>query len=184
MVRTWQEPAFGTTRHYLKINGIKIHWYLVRWSREGEEHRVKIKRAQNNRSPFINLTHSLISSKEFSMYLLQACLLTIPGSHIPFPTPSGSLLVFKVHVQRFKKMFYIKAIVALLPIIIPQNTPTREYWMIYRGPCFLALLWFMIWLLPYPLPPSFVSKLGWWHTGRTEKQRQLADERGWGRGGG
>jgi len=73
----------------------KVHYMGFRY--------IKIKRARNTRTPFLNLTHSLISSKKFLMYFLQACLLTIPGSHIPFPTPSGSLLVFKVHVQRFTK---------------------------------------------------------------------------------
>ncbi len=67
-----------------------------------------------------------------------------------------------------------------LELSLPQSRDsTREYWMIYRGPGFLAVVWFGSCPIPFPSLPSVSS------TKKTEKKkRQLADERvgrGWGR---
>jgi hypothetical protein len=48
---------------------------------------------------------------------------------------------------------------------------TREYWMIYRGPGFLAVLWFGS--SPTPFPPSPASKLDRRHIGRLRKRDKL-----------
>ncbi len=45
----------------------------------------------------------------------------------------------------------------------------REYWIIYRGPSFLAVVWFR--LLPHPFSPS----------ARPRKRDNLLSGRGWGR---
>ncbi len=47
---------------------------------------------------------------------------------------------------------------------------SREHWMIYRGPGFLARR--MIWLLPYRFPPP-VSKIDRRHKGRLRKRYNL-----------
>ncbi len=44
-------------------------------------------------------------------------------------------------------------------------TLSREYWMFYRGPVILAVVWFG----SSPSPPSFVSKLDRRHTGRLRR---------------
>ncbi len=54
---------------------------------------------------------------------------------------------------------------------------TREHWTIYRGPGFLAVVWFGSTATP-SLPSSLVRKLDRRHTKKTEKLRQLADRRG------
>ncbi len=55
------------------------------------------------------------------------------------------------------------------------------YWKIYRGPGFLAIVWFDS-SSPHPFSPLLVSKLYGRHQCRkTEKERQLADRRGGGR---
>ncbi len=62
------------------------------------------------------------------------------------------------------------------PILLNSDNRYREYWTIYRGPGFLAVIWFGS--TPNPHPP--VSKLHRRHK-TTEKERQLADGKG-GRG--
>ncbi len=62
----------------------------------------------------------------------------------------------------------------------------REDWMIYRGPGFLAAVWFGSSPTPY-LPPSTVSKLDRRHTGRLRKRDNLlggggGGKKGFGRG--
>ncbi len=49
----------------------------------------------------------------------------------------------------------------------------REYWMIYRGPGFLAVVWFGFSPIPFPLPATYR---------KNEKERQLADGMGGGEG--
>ncbi len=58
----------------------------------------------------------------------------------------------------------------------------REYWMIYRGPGFLAVVY--DWLLPQHLTPYPVSKLDQRHTGRLTKKVNLMTGEGGGSGGG
>ncbi len=62
-------------------------------------------------------------------------------------------------------LFYIDC----LPCLIVGPLFCREYWMIYGGPGFLAVVWFG------STPPSPLSNLD----RKTEKERQLAEERGW-----
>ncbi len=54
----------------------------------------------------------------------------------------------------------------------------REYWMIYRRPCFLAVVW--LGSSPYPPHPFLVSKQ---HTGRLIKRDDLPTGEGGGVGG-
>ncbi len=49
----------------------------------------------------------------------------------------------------------------------------REYWMIYRGPGFLAVVWFV------SFPPFSVSKLDRRRTGRLWKRDTLLTGEGW-----
>ncbi len=61
---------------------------------------------------------------------------------------------------------------------------SREYWMIYRGPGFLAVVWFGSSPTPLPHPPSSLSKLNRQHTGRLRKKDKLLTGeggRGWAR---
>ncbi len=188
MVRTWREPAFGTARHYFKINGIKIHWYLVWRSREGKEHRVIIERAWNNRSP-LNLTHSLISYKEFLSYLPRACLLTIPGSHIALSyIPFGSFpIVFKVHIARWLRINLN---------ILQKNLNKSNCFIVtklFHKTCHPeSIEWIledqvssrrMIWLLPNPPTPS-VSSAGDTQEELRNRDNLLTREGGEGGGGG
>ncbi len=53
---------------------------------------------------------------------------------------------------------------------------SREYWIIYRGTGFLAVVWFGS--LPTPSPPLLSVTSTGAHR-KTEKKRQLADRRGW-----
>ncbi len=52
----------------------------------------------------------------------------------------------------------------------------REYWMIYRGPGFLAVLWFGS--TSTPSLPSSVSMIHLRHTGRQKKRDNQRDKRG------
>ncbi len=77
----------------------------------------------------------------------------------------------------------IDCLVLTYPSFTCSDWFSKEYWMIYRGPGFLSVVWFGS--SPHPLnppPTSPVSKLDWRHTGRLKKERQLAD--GWGGGWG
>ncbi len=58
---------------------------------------------------------------------------------------------------------------------------TRKYWMIYRGPGFLAVIWFGSSPNPFSPFPS-VSSTG--DTQEDEKERQVVDGRGGGQGRG
>ncbi len=53
---------------------------------------------------------------------------------------------------------------------------TRAYWMIYRGPCFLAVVWFSSSPTPSHSP---VSKLDRRFTGRMRKRNNLLTGEGW-----
>ncbi len=57
---------------------------------------------------------------------------------------------------------------------------SREYWMVYRGPGFLAVIW--VGSSPTP-PPSPVSKLERRRTGRLRKRAKLPTEEGGKRAG-
>ncbi len=83
----------------------------------------------------------------------------------PFPILAGS-----------GEIFFLFCFLNLWPR--KRFVDRRGYWMIYRGPGFLALVWFGN--SPTPSPPSLVSKIDRRHR-KTEKERNLAVD--WGGGG-
>ncbi len=68
----------------------------------------------------------------------------------------------------------------LIFMLKPYDTPSREYWMIYRGPGFLAV----VGLLAHPLPPSPESKLSPFLRLPLCPGRAYRGETAWSRGGG
>jgi hypothetical protein len=82
-------------------------------------------------------------------------------------------LLFKYHMCR-KPGGTLLCLLSIFGVFnVRRIVPPREYWTIYRGPGFLAVVWFGSTPNPSPSP---VSNL---HTGRLrKKERQLADMRG------
>ena len=96
-------------------------------------------------------------------------------SHIEQQTQSTTSFRFQTAgclrlILRMNHDFHL--ISDLSMVLFPLN---REYWMIYREPGFLAVVWFSS--SPTPSPP-LVSKLDRRHTERLRNKRQLFDRRG------
>ncbi len=74
----------------------------------------------------------------------------------------------------------------LLSVFYPSGMRLtgREYWIIYSGPGFFAVVWFASSPTPSSPPPSPVRKLDWRNTGRLRKRDNLLTgegKKGWGR---
>ena len=146
---------------------------------------------------------SIKESSQEELTALQFCIFPhfFEGFRVPNPHPSSpidygsatlpngsncgyhSILAFSHHLAVvFPKYFNL-----FILHIMYKNSGSGQfsvhgkYWMIYRGPGFLAFVWFGS--SPTPSPPFSSVNSKATHR-KTEKDRQLANDRGGGKGGG
>ncbi len=95
------------------------------------------------------------------------------GFCLPLPLSRESIFYFYsiLTLPERPQLYSVIFLILISPFPVPATVNCREYWMFYRGPDILAVVWFTV-VPPHPsYPPSLVSKPDWRHKGRLSNRR-------------